>query len=84
MQCEHDMQSGIALAPVYGRLDGFSAKRGDTLCPVDGEVIKVQKCRKCGYSVSFKQNHTQKTDVYFRRNGSISVEPGKEIFNSGE
>jgi len=60
MKCEHDMKTGIAIAPVYGRLDGFPAKRGDTLCPVDGEVIQVQKCRKCGYSVSFEREHTQR------------------------
>ena len=25
MQCEHEMKNGIAIAPVYGRIDGFPA-----------------------------------------------------------
>lgn len=52
--CDHDFKPGIALIPVWGRLDDKVAVRGDTLNMVGSTLGSVEKCVKCG--TSYTQN----------------------------
>jgi hypothetical protein len=59
-QCSwHEFKPGLALIPVYGRMDGKPAQVGDTVSPVTGEFKTIQKCSKCG--VSFDPNFKMRT-----------------------
>jgi hypothetical protein len=48
--CEHVFKPGFALISIYGRLDGKTPVRGDTINPVGSTLGSVDKCEKCGES----------------------------------
>lgn len=50
--CNHVFKSGLAFIPVWGRLDGKAAARGDTLNMIRFVFGSVQKCEKCGTSIA--------------------------------
>jgi hypothetical protein len=53
-RCGGKVRPGIALAPVLGnhRVRDRYTVRGLTLYAVDGKVIQVNKCARCGHSVT--------------------------------
>ena len=49
--CEHSFKNGVALVPIWGRLDRKKAVRGDTANMVEFVLGPVMKCEKCGHSI---------------------------------
>jgi hypothetical protein len=54
MICEHSFKPGIALIPVWGRLDGKAPVNGDTLNIVESVLGPVDKCEKCGETHNYE------------------------------
>lgn len=51
MNCKHEFETGMALAPIMGSNDVKIIQTGDTISPVGGKFMPCLKCKLCGHSL---------------------------------